>query len=117
MDSDVDADDDEKFAFTVTLKDTTISGTYGDMTFEDGVAKLELKHNDKATASGLPSGIGYTVEEVLSDAQADVFELKSVTGDTGATSAQMSSAIFTNTRKTHALEISKTVVSPFDSEK
>lgn len=51
------------FTFTVTLDDATIQGTYGDMTFEDGVATFTLRHGQSATAEDLPAGLGYTVVE------------------------------------------------------
>lgn len=51
------------FTFTVTLDDATIQGTYGGMTFEDGVATFTLRHGQSATAEDLPAGIGYTVVE------------------------------------------------------
>ena len=56
-------DKDKEFHFTVTLDDKTISGKFGDMDFADGVATFTLKHGQRATATGLPAGIGYTVEE------------------------------------------------------
>ena len=51
------------FTFTVTLDDATIQGTYGDMTFENGVATFTLRHGQSATAEDLPAGIDYTVVE------------------------------------------------------
>ena len=51
------------FTFTVTLDDATIQGTYGGMTFENGVATFTLRHGQSATAEDLPAGIGYTVVE------------------------------------------------------
>ena len=33
------------------------------MTFMDGVAKFSLKHEESRIATGLPRGVGYTVEE------------------------------------------------------
>jgi hypothetical protein len=60
------ANDTTSFNFTVTLGDWNggkITGQYGDMTFKDGVAKFALKSGEKKTASGLPSGIRYTVVE------------------------------------------------------
>lgn len=51
------------FTFTVTLDDATIQGTYGDMTFENGVATFTLRHGQSATAKDLPAGLGYTVVE------------------------------------------------------
>lgn len=51
------------FAFTVTLGDTTINGTYGDLTFTNGVAAFTLKHGESKTATGLPDSINYAVAE------------------------------------------------------
>lgn len=51
------------FTFTVTLDDATIQGTYGGMTFENGVATFTLRHGQSATAEDLPAGLGYTVVE------------------------------------------------------
>ena len=56
-------DTNKAFTFTVTLEQNDINGTYGDMTFTDGVAVFTLKHGQSKTAIGLPAGIGYTVEE------------------------------------------------------
>ncbi|MCD8121432.1 MAG: VWA domain-containing protein [Clostridiales bacterium] len=53
----------KEFTFKVTLDDTSINGTYGDMTFTDGVATFTLKSGESKTATGLPAGIGYTVTE------------------------------------------------------
>ncbi len=55
------ADKERPFPFTVTLTDDSINGTYGDLTFADGVAAHSLKNGETATASGLPAGIGYTL--------------------------------------------------------
>lgn len=54
---------DREFNFKVTLSDTTINGTYGDMEFVNGVANFSLKHNFEKKATGLPVGITYTVVE------------------------------------------------------
>ncbi|HIU08072.1 MAG TPA: fibro-slime domain-containing protein [Candidatus Limiplasma pullistercoris] len=56
-------DKDRKWNFTVTLSDTGISGTYGGMSFKDGVATFTLKHGEQKTATGLPAGIDYFVSE------------------------------------------------------
>ena len=55
-------DTEKKFTFTVTL-DRSISGTYGDMTFNNGTAVITLKHGESLTAVGLPAGAAYTVAE------------------------------------------------------
>ena len=56
-------DTNKDFHFTVTLSDTSINGTYGDMTFKDGVATFTLKDNESLTATSLPTGISYKVTE------------------------------------------------------
>ena len=104
--SDAAADAEQEFTFTIELSDKTISGTYGDMTFEKGVATVELKGGESATATGLPTGIDYTVTEAVDEN----FEVTK-TGDTGTIDEAGCEASFTNTRKTGNLEISKTVVS------
>ena len=59
---------DEKFTFTITLSDKTINGTYGDMTFKNGVATIELVDGQSAQAINLPVGISYTVTEEVVEA-------------------------------------------------
>ena len=105
--SDLAADADQVFTFTVTLDDTTISGTYGEMAFANGVATVTLKGGEKATATGLPTSVGYTITE----AAVDGIQNTEKTGDTGTISTTKSSATFTNTRETGDLEVTKTVVS------
>ena len=56
-------DQNKEFTFTVTLDRTDITGKYGDMTFTGGVATFTLKHGQSKTASELPAGVAYTVEE------------------------------------------------------
>lgn len=56
-------DQSKAFTFTVTLGDQTINGTFGGMTFQNGVAAFTLKHGQKKTATGLPAGITYEVAE------------------------------------------------------
>ena len=60
-------DTSKAFNFTVTLKDTGINGTFGEMTFIDGAATFVLKHGESKTAVGLPAGITYTVTEAEAD--------------------------------------------------
>ena len=105
--SDRTADADAEFTFTVTLDDTTINGTYGDMEFKDGVAEVTLKGGENATAEGLPTDVKYTITE----AEAEGFELTGTTGDEGTIKTEMSSAVFTNTRDTGDLTVKKTVAS------
>ena len=61
--SDNAVDKQRAFDFTVILDPDTINGTYGDMTFLNGVATFKLKDGEAKTAYSLPSGIRYTVTE------------------------------------------------------
>ena len=107
----ITADASKEFSFTVTLNDTTVNGTYGGMTFTNGVAEFTLANGQSKNATGLAQGITYTVEET---ADSDFTTTK--TGDTGTIGATASTASFTNTRKTGELEISKAVTSPISAE-
>ncbi len=55
------------YGFKVTLSNKKISGTYGDMTFKDGVATFTLKDGEDKRAIGLPLGsnskLSYEVTE------------------------------------------------------
>ena len=55
-------DKDKFFNFAVVLSDKTLTGTYGDMKFIDGVANFQLKHGESQKTS-LPTGIEYKVTE------------------------------------------------------
>ncbi|MBR2594036.1 MAG: hypothetical protein IKD83_05360 [Firmicutes bacterium] len=57
------ADATHAFTFTVTLSDTTVSGEFGDMAFEEGIATFKLKGGERITAEGLPAGASYVVVE------------------------------------------------------
>ena len=65
MPADMVVDRDRTFDIRVTLKNgtTNVSGTYGDMTFTNGVCDLELKHGQSSRATMIPKGWSYTVEE------------------------------------------------------
>lgn len=82
------------FRFTVTLDDKTISGTFGDMTFTNGVATFTLKHGESKIASNLPEGIGYEVTEANTDGYTTT-----ATGDKGTIAKdRTATAAFTNTK-------------------
>ena len=86
---------EKTFSFTVTLGDDSINGTYGEMTFEDGVAEFELSDGESVTAAGLPAGISYTVEE---EDYSDIGYTTSAEGDSGTISGEdTAEAVFTNT--------------------
>jgi hypothetical protein len=107
--SDLAADAAKDFEFTVTLDDTKVNGIFGDMLFTDGVATVTLKGGESAVATGLPTGISYTVTE----AEDAVNFTTQPLGDTGTIddSTAGCTAAFTNTRKTGELKVSKTLVS------
>lgn len=95
---------DREFEFTVTLtgesitgvKADSVSGTFGDMTFENGVATFMLKHGESITASGLPAGLNYSVEET--NANADGYTTSN-SGNTGTIpSGDTAKVYFTNTK-------------------
>ena len=115
-----DEDTSKAFHFTVTLSsNTSLSGTYGDMTFENGVASFTLKHEESKTASGLPVGVPYTVVE--QEANKDGYTT-TATGTSGTITKDVTAeANFTNTKEddpepgpdpkpeTGSLKVSKTV--------
>ena len=113
--SGADGDKEKEFNFTVTLGDKTVTGDYGDMTFDKGTAAFTLKHGESKTAEKLPAGITYTVTEKEADKGGYV---TSYTGNTGKILKDKTvSAEFTNTKeaapppqeKTGSLTVSKTV--------
>ena len=57
------SDKDKEFDFTVTLSENNITGKYGDLTFENGVAEFSLKDGESVTAKELPINITYKVTE------------------------------------------------------
>ncbi len=92
-------DTEQKFTFTVTL-DRSISGTYGDMTFNKGTAVITLKHGESSTATKLPADIHYTVTESDNDGYT-----VTANGDTGVISdGKTAVAAFTNTKDSDAPE-------------
>ncbi|QTE68143.1 Cna B-type domain-containing protein [Clostridiales bacterium] len=112
--SDDPADKDKEFEYTIELDDKTINGTYGDVTFEDGVAKITLKDGEKATITDLPVDTKYTVTQKDEDG----FTVEK-TGDTGTISEDPSQADFVNTKETKTVDlvITNTVISDDDSDK
>lgn len=100
-----ETDSQTDFTFTVTLSDKSINGTYGDMTFANGVAKVTLKGGQSATAKYLPGGTAYTVTEAANNDYAAVSSELEGTVPSDGTAA---TAAFTNTRL-YKLTLSKTV--------
>ncbi len=101
-------DTTKDFNFTVTLDDSNISGNYGDMTFENGVASFTLKHNEKKTATGLPAGISYKVTE--SEADKDGYTTTATGADGSIAKNETVEAKVINTKEaTGNLTVSKQV--------
>ncbi len=90
-------DTNKAFSFTVKLGNSTISGSYGEMTFANGIATFTLKHNEKKTATGLPAGISYEVTE--SEANQDGYTTTSTGANGNIVKDQTVTAVFTNTKK------------------
>ena len=99
LDSLNDADKDTAFSFEVRLGDTSISGTFGDLSFTAGVAEFTLKGGESKTAAGLPAGVTYTVTETD---QPGFTATK--TGESGAIELNKTAeAVFINTRGSHTV--------------
>lgn len=94
--SDLAEDADRVSPFTITLDDTTVNGTYGDLEITNGVATVTLKGGESVSATDLAKGICYTIEQ---DYDGDEFDL-TTDGKTGTISDNKSTATFTYTRKT-----------------
>ncbi|MGN0659713.1 MAG: Cna B-type domain-containing protein [Emergencia sp.] len=86
-------DTGKRFHFTVTLSDSTINGTYGEMEFTDGSAVFTLGHGESIASSGLPAGTEYTVTE--KEADRDGWKTR-VTGAEGVISEEPGWVIFEN---------------------
>ena len=57
------ADSAKNFEFILTLSDTSLNGTYGDLTFTNGVAVFLLKNGERVAAKDIPAGTEYIVAE------------------------------------------------------
>ena len=87
-------DQTKDFTFTVTLNDTSLSGTFGDMIFTNGVATFTLKHGESRTAVGIPSGTTYTVTEA--EANQDGYVTKADGAEGTIVSETTITALFNN---------------------
>lgn len=59
-------DKNKKFEFVLKLDNNLVNGKYGDLDFNNGVAKFALKDGESVTISNIPIGTKYEIEE-LSD--------------------------------------------------
>lgn len=87
-------DTTKPFTFTVTV-DSSINGTYGEMTFTAGSATFTLRHGESLTAVGLPAGAAYTVAE--SDNEGYTVTANGATGTISKDGTAV--AAFTNNRE------------------
>ena len=62
VDSPLSGDRDTLWRCFLSLSDPSVSGSYGDVTFERGESLLELKHGQTLTAENLPQGVGYALK-------------------------------------------------------
>ena len=117
----LDRDHTGTYEIIVTLDNASITGTYGDATFEvkgegdeaRSVATLNLKDGDVKIITGLPDGTHYTVTEDLPDGMTNNIG-SGIVGDIEHDKTKL--AQVTNTRKTGELTISKTLVSGITSD-
>ena len=82
------------FDVQVKLDNTSVNGKYGDLTFKNGIADVQLTAGQTKTATGLPAGVTYTVTEVNVP---DGYQV-SYSGETGTiTAGGTAQATVTNT--------------------
>ena len=139
--SDIAADKDVLIQYEVEFEDHTFNGTYGDMTFVNGVANVSMKSGETQTAVNLPADLrtGYTITRKFTEEQSDNFitnikqikttgdvqiEGERITGNIGenltddeSTSSGKSELIFTHTRYVGDLKISKVLDSVSASDR
>ena len=103
------------FTFSIRLTNgNNISGPYGDVIFENGVAYVELRHGEEITIPNLPAGTTYEIIEENPTG----FDQNALVQDGTVFVGQTSTAHFINTRRTGELHIKKTVVdSDYNGEK
>lgn len=90
-----DTEKDRAFSFTVTLSEA-LSGTFGEMTFENGVAVFALKGGESKQASDLPPGLSYEVAE--EDCRAEGYTTTSQNASGVIVAEGEAEAVFTNER-------------------
>ena len=100
------------------ISGSDIAGTYGGMTFQNGVADFTLTHGQTVTASRLPAGLTYTVTEEASEEYTAIWTGQNGTIQTNAV-AQVHCINEKNEDSVPAgnLSITKTVTGEGDREK
>ena len=88
------SDASDTFTYTVALAGSAINGTYGDLTFNGGIATVTLQGDQSVRAWGLPACIPYTITAQSADGY-----VATVSHATGSISAGTTAiATFTNTK-------------------
>lgn len=112
VDSPYGADKNMNFSFTVSLLkddgsiDTSCNKTFGGMTFVNGKCEFTLHHNQRKSATGIPVGTKYKVEEATDSA----FDVNPSTGKIeSSVTSEAAVHVFTNTRVVGSLKIRKVV--------
>ncbi len=112
VDSPYGADKNIDFSFTVSLLkddgsvDTGCNKTFGDMTFVNGKCTFTLRHNQRKTATGIPEGTKYRVQETSDSA----FDVNPSMGKIESSiTSEAAVHVFTNKRILGSLKIRKVV--------
>lgn len=101
----------KEFSFDVSILtdvgdvNENINKTYGDMTFDKGVASFTLKNGQQLSAKDMPPGTKFRVQE--KDVDTDTYTVTTTVGETteertfyiGETSVEYTLVTFTNTKK------------------
>ncbi len=98
--------DQTSFSFTVQLMDgeTPVTGTYGRLAFDNGIARFTLAPGQRVTFTDLPAGASYIVAETNAVNYDTVY-----TNAQGTITAAGTAVTVENTRRTGSLTIRKTV--------
>ena len=96
----------ESFSFEIQL-DQPLNGQYGDLTFVNGNAKFKLTHDQSIQIKDLPADLEYEVTEIR--AGQDGYSTVQTNAKGKVIADEDLKVLFTNTKWTGDLEISKTV--------
>ncbi|WP_455391354.1 Cna B-type domain-containing protein [Frisingicoccus sp.] len=88
------ADETKDFTFTIALGDTSVNGTYSEVTFTNGVATITLHHGESKTIEGLP-----LVEYTVAETEDDDYETTPPSNASGTVTENGTTVAFTNTKK------------------
>ncbi|MGO4993324.1 DUF7601 domain-containing protein [Clostridium perfringens] len=99
-----DNDDKKEFNFQIKFPDNQISGKYGDLNFDKGIANFTLKNGETISTKNLPAGAKYIVTEI----DTGEYQIGSINSEGTITANQNINVEFTNTKLPNLL-ISKTV--------